>query len=589
MKSESPETTLAYIYIRFPITSFFSQAYNIMNSARNKYDHRIQQRIYLVYDWRFGPSKIINGVTTSQPCIQSWIYLDGPSYGAPGQYNDGFKYCMCDTEVCAPPNGASPPPSPPPLPPPPSPPPSPSPPPPLLCIVLGTCVPPTPPPHSPPVPNPRPPPPPIMSPPPVNILSATLELVSLSEEGALAYTQADGNALAAKLGAALASEVGVAAPTGTSVVLTYPVADVIEFVGVREDVFGSADAAAVRSAVAFTNTVPISSVEILQVTSSFAAASAALDGQPASSGGGQRRQLRQLVSGVGFGDASLSPPPGASQTVYVAVRAGFTSAAAASCGVQRRLMLDVTNLATCALGGSAESFTNSLKSWNTTSGMHLSATTFEADDEVAATRNAASAGAIFHPAGVKPQLSIKVSFGMTTSSEEDATKMGDALSALQSPTSTSAAKTVLSAAGMTVSGLQYASYSGEPSTYFVRKSTPPGMSNPPPPFDDQASLTAAPDGTSKVSSDNQAIAIGTVMAVFVLTLAGLAYHYTHKENAHHKHNAKGQQIVQSALERSTSTKGSSALSLRPESPRSLPPVVESNGAHGNKVAPGSTT
>jgi hypothetical protein len=259
-----------------------------------------------------------------------------------------------------------------------------------------------------------------MSPPPVNVLSATLELVSLSAEGVLAYTQADGNELATKLGAALASEVGVAAPTGSSVVLTYPVADVIEFVGIREDVFGSADAEVVRAAVAFTNTVPIGNVEILQVTSSLDPANAAIDGQSLSSGGGgRRRELRQIVSGVGFFDTSLSPPPAvAPPTVYVTVRAVFTSAAAASCGVQRRLIMDVSDPDwsnwSCALGGSAESFTNSLKLWNTATAMRLSKATFMADDEVAATRNFGLFGAIFHPAGVKPQLSIKVKFGMTT-------------------------------------------------------------------------------------------------------------------------------------------------------------------------------
>jgi hypothetical protein len=167
--------------------------------------------------------------------------------------------------------------------------------------------------------------------------------------------------------------------------------------------------------------------------------------------------------------------------------------------------------------------------------------------------------------------------------------MGDALSALQSPTSTSSAKTVLAAAGMTVAGLQYSSYSGEPSAYFVRKSPPPDMSNPPPPFDDQASLTSAPDGTSKVSSANRAVAIGTVMAVFVLTLAGLAYHYTHKfkENAHLKHDAQMKETVQNALERSVS-KRDPALSLRESHDFDDSSNGVSKGVvegYGNKVAP----
>ena len=553
-----------------------------MTVARDKYDHRIKQRIYMVYDWRFGPSKIVNGVTKSEPCIQSWYYLDGPSYGAPGQYHESFKYCMCETNACAPPMAVSPPPSPPPLPPPPSPPPVPSPPPPLMCIKLGTCVPPTPPPSSPPVPNPRPPPPPLMSPPPVNVLSATLELVSLSEESALSYTQADGNSLATKLGEALAKDVGVAAPTGSSVVLTYPVADVIEFVGVREDVFGSADAEAIRSAVASTNTVPIGNVEILQVTSSLGAAKLALDKQSIASsgvGGRRRRELRQIVSGVGFDDARLSPPPAAPAppTVYVAVRAAFTSAVSASCGVQRRLLLDVTDVASCTLGTSASSFANTLKSWNSTGGagnkMHLSKVSFVADDVLAATWNAASYGAVFHPAGVKPKLTIKVAFGMTTGSEQDAKKMGDALYALQSPSTTSSAKTVLAAAGMSVSELQYSSYTGEPLTYFVQKTTPPGMNNPPPPFVDQAVLTASPDGTSKVSSTNQAVAIGTVLALFVLTLFGMGWYYSHREGDHKRRKAQVQKTVQHALQNS----------IPQQSPVSL------RDAHhegfGNKVVP----
>ena len=411
----------------------------------------------------------------------------------------------------------------------------------------------------------------------MNVLSATLELVSLSEETALAYTQADGNALAKKLGEALASEVGVAAPTGSSVVLTYPVADVIEFVGIREDVFGSDDAEAIRAAVASTNTVPVGNVEILRVTSSLAAAEIALDGESSlssSAAGGRRRELRQIVSGVGFDDGRLSPPPAvAPPTVYVAVRAGFTSAGAASCGVQRRLMLDVTDLASCALGATAGSFANSLKSWNSTSGApmtHLSKISFVPDQGAAF-----SSGASFHPAGVKPSLSIKVTFGMVTGSEQDATKMGNALSALQSPTSTSSAKSVLAAAGMTVTGLQYSSYSGQPSTYFVRKSTPPGMSNPPPPFDDQVSLAPVPDGTSKVSSTNQAIAIGTVLALFFLTMIGLAYHYTHKEKDHHRKKARVQKTVANALQSLSQRRREDPISLRDQQ----------EGFAGNKVVP----
>lgn len=563
----------------------FEQAYSIMTTARNKYDHRIKQRIYVLYEWRFGPSVLVNGVMTSTPCIQSWVYLDGPSYGAPGHYHDRFKYCMCDTNACAPPMALSPPPSPPPLPPPPSPPPVPPLPPPPLCVALGTCMPPSPPPSSPPVPNPRPPPPPLLSPPPVNVLSVTLELVSLTSESALSYTQADGNALATKLGDALAAEVGVATPTGASVVLTYPVADVIAFVGIRADAFGSADAEAVRAAVASTNAVPIGSVEILRVSSSFDAAEGALDEglvspQVSSSGGQRRRQLRQLVSGIGFADASQPPPP-AAPTVYLTVRAGFTSAFAASCAVQRRLMLDVSNVATCALGSSAETFANSLQSSNNL----LSRITFVADGGSAATRNAATSGASFHPAEVKPKLSVKVAFGMTTSSEQDATKMGDALSALQSTQSTSSAKSVLAAAGMTVSGLQYSTYTGEPATYFVRNSTPPGMNTPPPPFDDLTSLTSARDASSQLSRTNQAIAIGTVMFVFVLTIAGAVYHYSHKQKALQRHKAQIQQSVTHALHKSLTQQNSLRLLDTQHLDAGKGGTVDKTETFGNKVVP----
>ena len=543
----------------------FLQAYNIMNTARDKYDHRIKQRIFLIYDWRFGPSKIIGGVTKYEPCLQSWYYLDGPSYGAPGQYQDHFKYCMCDTKACAPPNGLSPPPSPPPFPPPPRPPPTPPPPPP--CDVLGTCAPPTPAPRRPsPLLKPRPPPPPLMSPPPVNVLSATLELVSLDKDSALAFTQADGDALATKLGEALAGEVGVAAPTDSSVVLTYPVADVIQFVGMREDLFMSADAEAVRAAVAFTNSLPVGNVDILRVTSSLVTANGVIvdhhHGHQSLLGGvgdgarRRRRGLRQIVSGVGFADPRLSPPPAMpAPTVYIAVRAGFASAAAASCGVRRRLILDVSTLNvsgedlhdswswSCTLGGrdSADSFTDSLQVWNTAStSTLLSKATFMADDDVAATRNFGLFGAVFHPAGVTPQLSVKVRFGMTTNSEEDATKMGDALAALQSPSSTSSAKTILAAAGMTVAGLQYSSYSGDPSIYFVAPPPRDASSTPPTPSPQILSAPGAGTTSSKyeeVSSENRAIAIGAFAGGFVLALAGLAYYYTHKkESALYKHD-----------------------------------------------------
>ena len=570
----------------------FLQAYNIMNNARAKYDHRVQQRIYLIYDWRFGPSIIEGGVTKTVPCIQSWIYLDGPSYGAPGQYNDRFKYCMCDTNACAPPLLISPPPSPPPLPPPPSPPPSPQPPPPNICIQLGTCEPPKPPPLYPPRPPPRPPPPPLMSPPPVNSLSASLRLLSLDKESALAYTQDDGNALAKDLGKALAKEVGVTWEPNADVSLTYPVADVIEFVGMREDVFGSSDAEAIRTAVADANTVPMSRVEILRVTSSKDTAQAAVDDQPLASGSGRRRKLHQLVSGVGFADTSLSPPPPVAgpPVVYVAVRAEFNSAAGASCGVQRRLILDVADLAKCTLSASATVFTNSLVSWQSSSGSahatHLSSASFMADSSLAMTHNAAASGALFHPAEVKPQLSVTVTISMTLSSEQDANKMGDALAALQSPSSTSSAKLLLTSAGMAVSGLQYSSYSGTPSEYFVIKATPPGANNPPPPFTDEALLGKAPDGNSKVSSQNTAIAIGSVFGILFISLCAAAYYYSQKSRSHVYHKAKIAETVKSAFERSRSI-GSSASQLSLREGNDLDD--NDNGAVsknlGNKVAP----
>ena len=54
----------------------------------------------------------------------------------------------------------------------------------------------------------------------------------------------------------------------------------------------------------------------------------------------------------GYGDSSLSPPPAfaaTAPTVYIAVRATFPSATTAACGSQRRLMLDVSDAATCTV------------------------------------------------------------------------------------------------------------------------------------------------------------------------------------------------------------------------------------------------
>jgi len=567
----------------------FNQAYTIMSEARIKYDPLIKQRIYLVFDWRFGPSKTVGGVKTSDPCIQAWIYLDGPSYGAPGQLSDHFKYCMCDTNLCAPPMpSTSPPPSPPPLPPPPSPPPYPSPPPPLLCVTLKNCLPPKPPPPSPPSPKPPPPPPPLASPPPVNVLSTTLELVSFGDAGVLSFTQADGNALAIKLGTALAGEVGVDAPTGANVILTYPVADVMEFVGVREDVFGSSDAEAVRAAVAAANTVPVRSVEILSVTSSLSTAKAALDDRVASTtNSGRRRELRQIVSGVGFADTSLSPPPAASPPpiVYVTVRASFTSATAAACGAQRRLMLDVSDPATCSVeGGSAGSFQNALKQL-VGSTVALSKTTFMADGTLAATLNPALYGSIFLPAEVKPTISVRVSMGMVTKSEADAAAMGNALAALESSSSSSPAKSVLAAAGMSVSGLQFSSYSGQPPRYFV--TPPPGANNPPPPFEYIDSMTnVKTDGTSKVSKTNQAVAIGAVCVLLVFILFGTGYYYSVRERFHREHDIRVTKTVKNAIKAASSQSGS-PTSVETEGHHASPFIGSNEEGRGNKVAPQS--
>jgi hypothetical protein len=77
-------------------------------------------------------------------------------------------------------------------------------------------------------------------------------------------------------------EAGVEAPTGASVVLTYPVADVMAFVGVRD--LGSSDTEAVRAAVAAANNVTVGNVEILAVTSTFGNAEGALVGGSSTSG-----------------------------------------------------------------------------------------------------------------------------------------------------------------------------------------------------------------------------------------------------------------------------------------------------------------
>jgi hypothetical protein len=50
-------------------------------------------------------------------------------------------------------------------------------------------------------------------------------------------------------------------------------------------------------------------------------------------------------------------------------------------------------------------------------------------------------------------VTVRVSLGFQTASGEDANSMGDALAALESPSSSSPAKSVLTAAGMSITGV----------------------------------------------------------------------------------------------------------------------------------------
>mmetsp|Transcript_30332 Transcript_30332/g.48850 ORF Transcript_30332/g.48850 Transcript_30332/m.48850 type:complete len:141 (-) Transcript_30332:1051-1473(-) len=127
---------------------------------------------------------------------------------------------------------------------------------------------------------------------------------------------------------------------------------------------------------------------------------------------------------------------------------------------------------------------------------------------------------------------------MTMSSEEDAVKMGSALAAMQSPSSTSSATSVLATEGMTVSELQFSSFSGSPSTYFARASTN-GTGSPSPPFDSKLALSLPPDKTSKMSQINQ-LAIA-VEGLLVITLVGLVYHYEYSPQAHVSSHAECQE------------------------------------------------
>ena len=115
----------------------------------------------------------------------------------------------------------------------------------------------------------------------------------------------------------------------------------------------------------------------------------------------------------------------------------------------------------------AGSFANSLKSWNSTSGVPM---THLSKISLCPTRAQPFIRASFHPPS-EAEFVHQGDFWDGRTGVKDATKMGNA--SLRFSLQLNELRQCLGCGGLTVTGLQYSSYSGQPSTYFVRKSTPP--------------------------------------------------------------------------------------------------------------------